>query len=142
MFAIPDLFALEPDGVTPRLRNTIVGLSGGWFDPANRAPRWVGWSEVKRGPNPIFLQLKHGLKADVYAFQLHFWPGSHSGLRYAMPPGGGQSGPATVFWTPEWLYLNYEPNVPVFRAFSADTGHWTTFDQGWVGALVFAPYPA
>jgi hypothetical protein len=24
--------------------------------------------------------------------------------------------------------LHYEPNVPVFRTFSADTGQWTTFE--------------
>jgi hypothetical protein len=77
----------------------------------------------------------------VYGFQLHFWPGPNTGVHYAMPPGSGQSGPTTVLWTREWLYLHYEPNVPVFRTFSADTGQWTTFDQGWVGALVFVPYP-
>jgi len=141
MFAVPDLFALEPDGVTPRLRNTIVDLTGGWFDPANRGPRWAGWYQVARSPNPFVVNLNHGLKADVYGFQLHFWPGPNTGVHYAMPPASGQSGPTTVLWTREWLYLHYEPNMPVFRTFSADTGQWTTFDQGWVGALVFVPYP-
>jgi len=82
MFAVPDLFALEPDGVTPRLRNTIVDLTGGWFDPANRGPRWAGWYQVARSPNPF---------VDV----------RYPGRQHAEPPGSGgrgtrsQEGPET-----------------------------------------------
>jgi hypothetical protein len=74
----------------------------------------------------------------VYGFHLHFWPGQ--GVPYSMPAGDG-NGAATVPWTREWLYLHYEPDVPVFRAYSAEAGHWTAFNEGWVGALVFAPLP-
>jgi hypothetical protein len=138
MSSIPDLFRLEPDGITPCLRETIVDLNGGRVDPSGRSPRWAGWYQVRRGSNrPV--NIFHGLNANLYGFHLHFWPGQ--GVHYSMPPGGGNSGPATVLWTAEWLYLHYEPDMPVFRAYSADSNKWTGFDEGWVGVLVFAPYP-
>jgi hypothetical protein len=139
MSSIPDLFAFEPDRITPRLRETIIDPNGGRVDPTGRGPRWAGWYEVTRRSRSFVVNINHRLVADLYGFHLHFWPGQ--GVHYSMPPGGGESGPATVFWTREWLYLHYQPDVPVFRAYSGDSGQWTEFDRGYVGALVFAPYP-
>lgn len=136
--SVSDLLAVEANAATPRLRATVVELNGGKFDPSGRGPRWAGWYRVTRRPAPFVLNLHHGLGADVYGFHLHFCPGQ--GVPYSMPAGGG-NGAATVPWTREWLYLHYEPDVPVFRAYSAEAGRWTAFNEGWGGALVVASLP-